>query len=151
MNNYKGMCMALLIVAYGTAAVAVASGADLAVYRWTHRPLLIFAPSTADTRYDVLNESISRLSLKIDDRDMIIFRIFDSGPSWAADKPLSTSGAASLRRQFGVGPGRFTVVLVGKDGGVKMSRQDDVDLQAIFNLIDGMPMRRQEMREKNAP
>lgn len=111
---------------------------------------MIFAASTADANYEVLNESISRLSVEIDDRDMLIFRIFESGPSWVADKPLPKSGAASLRRQFGLGADRFTVVLVGKDGGVKMSKQDNVDLQAIFNLIDSMPMRQQEKREKNA-
>ncbi len=39
------------------------------------------------------------------------------------------------------------VVLIGKDGGVKLT-QKSLDLQAIFNEIDQMPMRQQEIKNK---
>jgi hypothetical protein len=61
---------------------------------------------------------------------------------------LSPEDTQKLRRRFGVRPGRFTVILIGKDGGVKMLREDRVELQEIFDLIDSMPMRQQEMQEK---
>jgi hypothetical protein len=38
--------------------------------------------------------------------------------------------------------------LVGKDGGIKLKRGDQVDLREIFGLIDSMPMRQREMRQK---
>lgn len=40
-----------------------------------------------------------------------------------------------------------TVLLIGKDGGVK-SRQETLDLEALFRRIDSMPMRRAEMRQQ---
>jgi hypothetical protein len=37
--------------------------------------------------------------------------------------------AAELRREFSVSPGLLTVILVGKDGGVKFRRNEQVDLE----------------------
>ncbi len=41
----------------------------------------------------------------------------------------------------------FEVLLVGKDGGVKLRRQTPVAASEIAALIDTMPMRQQEMRK----
>jgi len=38
--------------------------------------------------------------------------------------------------------------LVGKDGGVKRSETTPVQATAIFEQIDAMPMRQQEMQER---
>ena len=39
-------------------------------------------------------------------------------------------------------------ILVGKDGGVKLRQNAQVKLNDIFALIDAMPMRQEEMRQK---
>jgi len=44
--------------------------------------------------------------------------------------------------------GTFMVVLIGKDGGEKLRREEGATLGEIFGLIDTMPMRRREMRGK---
>jgi hypothetical protein len=59
---------------------------------------------------------------------------------------ISPQGTENLRRRFGVNKGTFTVVLVGKDGGVKLERSGPVSLSVIFALIDSMPMRHREMQ-----
>jgi len=56
--------------------------------------------------------------------------------------------ATALRKKFNAPAGRFTVILVGKDGGVKFKRHTRVKLSDIFALIDAMPMRQEEMRQK---
>ena len=38
------------------------------------------------------------------------------------------------------------VILIGKDGGVKLKEPFTVDPEVIFNLIDSMPMRRAEIK-----
>jgi hypothetical protein len=35
-----------------------------------------------------------------------------------------------------------TAILIGLDGGIKLQTGSTPDLQAVFELIDGMPMRR---------
>ena len=57
-----------------------------------------------------------------------------------------------MRQKFSVRQGSFLVILIGKDGEEKMRRQK-VNLTEIFAVIDGMPMRQREMKErgKNQP
>ena len=43
----------------------------------------------------------------------------------------------------------FSVVLVGKDGGEKLRRTTPLAPAELFALVDAMPMRRAEMRERN--
>jgi hypothetical protein len=56
--------------------------------------------------------------------------------------------AASLRKHFDIPTKTFMLILLGKDGGIKLKRNDRVKLEEIFSLIDSMPMRKDEMRQK---
>lgn len=53
-----------------------------------------------------------------------------------------------LRRRYGVAPGRFAVLLIGKDGGVKLRSDAPLTARTLFDAIDAMPMRRAEMRRQ---
>jgi len=44
--------------------------------------------------------------------------------------------------------GTFQVLLIGKDGGVKLRSSGPVSMKDLFGLIDSMPMRQQEMDSK---
>ncbi len=55
---------------------------------------------------------------------------------------LSADFIASTRTQYRLKPGQ--IMLIGKDGGVKILL-DRMDLEAIFDEIDAMPMRQNEM------
>jgi hypothetical protein len=82
------------------------------------------------------------------DRDLLIFHILESGESRLGDSLIDHQSAASLRNRFSVNPGQFLVVLIGKDGGEKLRRGGEVDITEIFSLIDSMPMRQREIRER---
>lgn len=130
--------------------VGAAQGADLAPYRWQHRLLLVFAEHPSDPDFMVFARSLSVNRDAVLDRDLVLGRIFERGPSQLGERPLSAEDAQSLRRRFAIRPAAFTVVLIGKDGGVKMVRSERVDLEAIFARIDAMPMRRQEMGTRDS-
>jgi hypothetical protein len=150
MTMIKPLLWMLLFIVSCPHPVAAASQADLSDYRWKHRLLFIFAPSAGHARYLALHEQLAQAAPEIEDRDLLVFRIIEDGPSLLGDKPLPPGDAEAFRRRFEAAPGKFTVVLVGKDGGVKLVKHHAVDLQSIFNRIDSMPMRRQEMREKGS-
>jgi hypothetical protein len=124
------------------------SGHDLTAYQWKNRVLLIFSPTDADPFFEALNRNISEELSEMNHRDLIVLRVFETAPSFIEEKLLSPEDAEKLRERFRVRAGRFTVILIGKDGGVKMVRENQVELREIFDLIDGMPMRQQEMRQK---
>jgi uncharacterized protein DUF4174 len=66
---------------------------------------------------------------------------FDGGP-------VAAEHAAWAWDRYGVEPGRFAAVLVGKDGTVKHRSGEPVDSWDLYAVIDEMPMRRREMRER---
>ena len=125
-------------------------GADLSAYHWKHRLLLIFAPNGTDPRLVAFEERTDARRVDMQDRDLLTFRILETGPSGRPGVPMTSEDAEALRRRYKAPAGRFTVILIGKDGGVKLVQEERVSLQAIFDLIDTMPMRRREMRQKDA-
>jgi hypothetical protein len=122
---------------------------DLSQFQWKNRLLFLFAPNRSHPLFDVLQKSIANQQAEVADRDLVIFEILESGASRMDTRDLDPQTAQSLRDKFDVRPGRFTVILVGKDGGIKLTRQDQTRLEDIFALIDAMPMRREEMRQKS--
>jgi len=84
----------------------------------------------------------------MEDRDLLVFEVLESVNSFIGTKPLDAHKAITLRERFDVSPGSFTVVLVSKDGGVKLNRTTRVRIKDVFDLIDAMPMRQGQMRQK---
>ena len=91
---------------------------------------------------------ISSRQADVDERDLVVFEILESGTSRMNRSRIEPQKATSIREQFEIAPNAFTVILVGKDGGIKLKRNDQVRLEEIFQLIDSMPMRQDEMRQK---
>jgi hypothetical protein len=76
------------------------------------------------------------------ERDLILIKVTGDTVRGASDR------AADLRRRFGVRAGAFRVVLIGKDGGVKIEAAAPLPARRLFETIDAMPMRRDEMRRR---
>lgn len=123
---------------------------DLNQYKWKNRLLLIFAPDDGHSLLHNLESDIAAQPGEVSERDLIVFKIIENGPSFMAATRLDPQTAAHIRNKFKASHERFTCILVGKDGGIKLRRKDPVRLQDIFELIDAMPMRQQEMRQKNS-
>jgi hypothetical protein len=121
---------------------------ELKNFQWKNRLLLIFAPSADDFAYQSLATGLNTQKAEVGDRDFLIGEIFESGASQYANTPLHPQSTEALRKRFAARNGLFTVILIGKDGEVKLRREASVQLAEIFSLIDSMPMRRQEMRER---
>ncbi len=125
------------------------AASDLTQYTWKNRLLFVFAPhSRHPSLIDIRNELLVQKE-EILDRDLIVFQIYEIGSSFKDINEIDHATADKLRRDFRVSPGLLTVILVGKDGGVKLKQNEQVNLKHIFLLIDDMPMRREEMRRKN--
>ncbi len=123
---------------------------DLRQYQWANRLLLVFAPALGEPLFRALHESVAERRADIEDRDLVVFEMLETGPSNQDGEALDPEEARLLRERFRVPSGTFSVILVGKDGEVKLERQDRTSLEEIFALIDSMPMRQQEMRRENA-
>lgn len=123
--------MHLLFLALLAASPASANG-SLSDYLWTHRPIIVFADSPNDPNFieqmDLLDQGAEELA----ERDVVV--LTDTDPS----------ARSELRTELR--PRGFVIVLVGKDGGVKLRKAAPWDVRELSRVIDKMPMRQQEMR-----
>ena len=140
---------ALGLLVLALAGHALAAAGYLARFEWSHRPLLVFAPHRSDPRVEVLLHRLAMRECALRDRDMVVGLIVQEGDSQLDGSRLSPATARAIRQRFAIPEGGFTVVLVGKDGGEKLRDEEMPDLDEIFGLIDGMPMRREEMLAGN--
>jgi hypothetical protein len=122
---------------------------DLTQFQWKNRLLFLFAEDANDPFFKNLQNQIMAQKAEVDDRDLIIFELPVQGPARMGATPLDRKEADSIRTHFAIPSNTFSLILVGKDGGIKLKREDRVDLSDVFGLIDSMPMRQREMQQKN--
>ncbi|MEQ8688433.1 MAG: DUF4174 domain-containing protein [Imperialibacter sp.] len=115
-------------------------------FAWKNRIVLVFH---SGAKADAAVEQIAlfkRQEKELDDRDLVL-GVVDSGSKGLIDGTLiSAEDAATLQQTFNPANSDFLIVLIGKDGGVKLKEQTVVPVETIFDLVDAMPMRRAEMR-----
>jgi hypothetical protein len=122
---------------------------DFRSYQWKNRLLILFAPSEDAPIYQSFVEQLQRRTREIRDRDLLTFHVFESGKSRSGSLLLNIEQVHSLRKRFLIERGQFKWILIGKDGEVKSRGELPADLSDIFSIIDAMPMRQRDMRERS--
>lgn len=131
------------------------SGAEpdpLAAYRWEHRLLVLHLPDTDAGRkvLQAFRVSLDALMPEVIDRDLLVVPVGELPNETGVLRPtvvLSEPDRAAVRRQLGLRDGTMQLVLIGKDGGIKLRQsQGEFDLERVFAVIDTMPMRRAEVK-----
>ncbi len=138
--------MAGLAVASGLAGTAT-PGAAMSGYQWKNRPLVVFAPVNQSVNLVRQRRIINANRAGFQNRDMVVITVVGDRVTTRFGRSPRL-GAEGLRQRFGVGRDQFRALLVGKDGGVKLSASNAIGAERLFGLIDSMPMRRQEMRRR---
>jgi Domain of unknown function (DUF4174) len=116
-------------------------------YRWQNRLLLVFAPDADSALYRRQQEMLLVAERGLNERDMVIIFVRDAVST--KGRPAAPVAAVDLRDAYGVLPHEFRVVLIGKDGGVKLRQEEPISVADLFALIDSMPMRKQEKRKRS--
>lgn len=140
----------LVVLLLMTVSETVMAQSSLDAFRWQNRLLLTFAPTGDDAAYRELQERVAAACTAVRERDLRVLGITDAGVT--LDGAAAEFDTEALRQRFRVGADERALLLIGKDGGVKRRDPLGVALAEVFASIDGMPMRRREMRERgNAP
>jgi hypothetical protein len=121
---------------------------DLTHFQWKNRLLFLYAPDGDDPVFKKWHSDIDAQKAEVEDRDLVVFEVLERGQSRMNMETLNPKTVNSLRKRFAVPRGVFRVILIGKDSGVKFEGDNQADLKKIFDLIDAMPMRQNEMRQK---
>lgn len=147
----SGLIMVSSITLALTFCVSTALMAEeLEAYLWQKRPLLIFAEEIDNPQLKQLKHQLVQRQRDIEDREIVVGVFVKNGVSTFDNKRTSSSYATLLRNRYQTGNQTFAVILVGKDGGEKYRLYEAPELDEIFALIDGMPMRQVEMMESSS-
>lgn len=107
---------------------------DLASFLWHKRPIVVFADSPEDPRFNTQIELLNREPGLLLDRDVIV--LTDTNPA----------AKSALRKKLR--PRGFMLVLVGKDGGVKLRKPHPWSVRELTRSIDKFPDRLREVEER---
>lgn len=139
------ICLFVIFSGFGLNA-SNAIDTDLEDYRWKNRLVLIFATSPDSDSYLQQIEKMNSDKDGLQERDVLVFSLFQQGTSYLNDKAISQESAERIIARYNSGQKEFRFILIGKDGGVKLDKEMIVSTGDLFGNIDSMPMRRQEMR-----
>jgi hypothetical protein len=125
----------------------------LSTYRWTHRLLVLHVPDTEAGRatLDAFRSALDDQRTDILDRDLLIIPVGDLPHAGDVLRPavdLDAPDRLAVRRRLRLHGRVAQLVLIGKDGGVKMRQSGAFDLAGLLALIDSMPMRRAEAQRR---
>jgi hypothetical protein len=117
-----------------TIFVDVTEETTIAGYLWVKRPVIIFANTDLDVNFQTQMKSLRQGAEELAARDVVV--LVDTNPA----------NKTALRKKFR--PRGFAVLLMGKDGQIKLRKPFPWDARELSRSIDKMPMRQQEMRSK---
>lgn len=132
--------LAVAAAAMCLSSTTVASALTIDEYRWHDRLLIVFAGNADAPEWARQRATIADAGNDFSDRDLRTIEIVGNTVTGSTDTPRA------LRRRFTIGEKEFRVLLIGKDGGVKIDSTQPVTSRQLMLTIDAMPMRREEMR-----
>eukprot|EP01026_Neomeris_dumetosa_P026009 TRINITY_DN21301_c0_g1_i1.p2 TRINITY_DN21301_c0_g1~~TRINITY_DN21301_c0_g1_i1.p2 ORF type:complete len:180 (+),score=19.41 TRINITY_DN21301_c0_g1_i1:242-781(+) len=117
---------------------------NLSEFRWSNRLVIVFAPSYDSELLQRQRKVIRCNQRGYQDRDLRVIEVI--GNEVRLDGLLIDSpSAVELRIRFGVSNDEFQSRLIGRDGGSKVVTEGVLESDFLFDQIDVMPMRRQEI------
>ncbi|WP_371155012.1 DUF4174 domain-containing protein [Jannaschia sp. 2305UL9-9] len=116
------------------ARIFTAEEVDIDALEWVARPVVVFANSPRDPAFIEQMEEIVKEMDRLVERDVIV--VVDT------DRDSGSDLRTRLR------PRSFMLVLIGKDGEVKLRKPLPWTVRELSRSIDKMPMRRRELREE---
>ena len=115
-------------------------------HQWKKRVIIVSASSPNHIGYREQQALLTHNKKGMKERDLIIYRLYNDHWLDSKGQLLSQSEANEIRKAYQIPVDEFMVLLIGKDGNVKMRKNDPVETRHIFSLIDSMPMRKQEIK-----
>ncbi len=139
MKYFTNLCLLAVIL---TSTTTMAQNIDS--FKWKNRIVLLKDSHFNSVKLQEQLKALQSNLEKLHDRDILIFvltdeAVFDTLKSKTKLQPLLIIEEFGLKDFQGL-------ILIGKDGGLKLKESFVVSPSTICNLIDSMPMRRAELK-----
>lgn len=108
---------------------------SLSEFAWKSRVLVLVAPAGDSEALKRQRQIYERASRGMSERNVVLIEAVGE-----------SDRSRDIRSRLGIDGKSFTVLLVGKDGHTALSSPTPLTADTLFQRIDAMPMRRDEMR-----
>ncbi|GMN09226.1 DUF4174 domain-containing protein [Croceitalea sp. MTPC9] len=152
MNSINKPILQVTLLLISFLMISTLNAQNLEDYRWKNRILIIQTSNAADNQYKSQIEELVGLEQEFKERKLVIFKILEDKytlKNYLEKK--NTESWQSITKQFKEyleKHSKFQILLIGLDGGTKLRQKTVLKSSELFNIIDAMPMRSSEIRNK---
>ena len=119
---------------------------ELEQHRWQERVLLVFGEQEDTPALKKQFELLTQAQEGLEERKLVVYQVLPDYCSLMFQQKESIPRSPSFKHKKTKAP--FEIVLIGLDSGVKLRQTKILTTEELFALIDGMPMRKAELRQK---
>ena len=131
MNQLKTLTTTALLSVLALSAFAAE---PLDQYLWVKRPIVVFSDTPEDPRFIRQMELLAEEPEMLEERDIVVLTDTDASVKSNLRKTLRPRG--------------FQLTVIGKDGAVKLRKPRPWTIRELSRVIDKMPLRQQEIRQR---
>jgi len=122
---------------------------DLQQHQWESRIIVVYSNETELDLVSMQSDLLMEESNKLSERKLVVIQatkdrykiIFPENSEWVSSSLKDVLNISTKTE--------FEVFLLGLDGGIKLRQQEILQTEKLFSLIDGMPMRKAEIRRED--
>ena len=152
MTRHKLFQVRLFLIMMGCASFVNLKAQNLEKHTWINRILVV---KTSDSASEIYQEQINEFRNATDelkDRKFVLYKIsVDHFELIDFTNPELIDSGKTAGKSIGKilnDKEDFEVLLIGLDGGIKLRQTEVLRKEELFNIVDAMPMRRNELNKK---
>ena len=152
MIKEKLLQVSMFLILMGAASSVHLNAQNLEKHTWKNRILLVKTTDSASAIYQEQIKEFDNAADELNVRKFVLYKI--TGDNYEmidfTNDELNDSGKIASKP---IGKSLndkedFEVLLIGLDGGIKLRQTEVLTKKALFNIVDAMPMRRNELNKK---
>ncbi|WP_282041546.1 DUF4174 domain-containing protein [Winogradskyella flava] len=140
--------MKYLILIAVLSVSAISNSQELEKYKWSNRILLVVSKTETFNKAELQIKNLLLKPKELSERKLLIYRIHPNIYRIENSNDSDWIINSKLYKTYNAKDDEFKIVLIGLDGGIKLSQNDVLSTEALFSKIDSMPMRASELKNK---
>ena len=117
-------------------------------HTWKNRVLLLLTQDINNTDYKNQIKELQACNNGLLDRKLIVYQITKTGYMIGLSDTSKWQKSSQVYKEYQKANAPIQVILIGLDGGIKLRETDFISCEALFRVIDVMPMRKSELNAR---
>lgn len=135
----------LLIILFVGSMCQNSFSQELSKHRWKNRLVLLVVQDSSSQLLQRQLDAFEMQKKGLHERKILVYTVTPNGfkkgeESWKYSK--------TLFKKYYQNTTPFEVILIGLDGGTKTRKKEVLSCEALFAIVDAMPMRQNEIRKQ---